>query len=233
MSGPFDRRDQEKASTCSPDGLDHTYDDCAEGGVAADRDERSAHRPIPRGRTGDASRQARFGAAECRVAPPRTDLGGAATGARGPVQRVRSRLGMGRRRAVDYAGNLYDDLYQSNAVAGGLGAWQHVELCTLDLCRPYRLRPVRRTLLPSPMLMHEHAWFLKNLDLSERDPRLDSGISRAELCRHQFSRPPCLRTCPEWVTTTFYSATAVHRGAAGHVSPRDGVVPGGDRGIYS
>ena len=35
MSGPFDRRDQEKASTCSPDGLDQTHDDCAEGGVAA------------------------------------------------------------------------------------------------------------------------------------------------------------------------------------------------------
>ena len=37
------------------------------------------------------------------VAPPRTDFGRAAAGARGPLQRVRVRLGMGRRWAVDYA----------------------------------------------------------------------------------------------------------------------------------
>src|SRR6516165_8680473 len=110
----------------------------------SNRVETSACRPIPGGRTSDPSRQARLGAAECRVAPPRTDPGGIATGTRGPVQRVRPRLGVGRRRAANYAGDLYDDPYQGDAVAGGLGAWQHVELC----CR-------------APLLMHEHAWFLK------------------------------------------------------------------------
>ena len=40
------------------------------------------------------------------VAPPRTDFGGAAARARGPLQRVRVRLGVGRHRAVDYARNL-------------------------------------------------------------------------------------------------------------------------------
>jgi lipopolysaccharide transport system permease protein len=34
MSGPFNRRDQAKASTRFPDGLDQTYDDPAKGGVA-------------------------------------------------------------------------------------------------------------------------------------------------------------------------------------------------------
>jgi homopolymeric O-antigen transport system permease protein len=35
MSGPFNRRGQAKASTRFPDGLDQTYDDSAKGGVAA------------------------------------------------------------------------------------------------------------------------------------------------------------------------------------------------------
>src|SRR5437762_8818120 len=98
------------------------------------------------------TRGGRTGTAERWVAPPRTDFGSAAAGTCGPLQRVGIRLGVGRRRAADYAGNLYGDAYQSHAAAGGHGAWRHVELRTLDLRRPHRIRPLRRTLQPRPVV---------------------------------------------------------------------------------
>src|ERR1700742_4956420 len=101
------------------------------------------------------------------MAPPRTDSGGAAPRALGPVQRICIRLGVGSGRAADYAGYLYDYPHQGHAVAGGHGAWQHVELCALDLRRPYRLRPVRRTLQPRPIVDARTCMVSQDFDFSE------------------------------------------------------------------
>src|SRR6516162_2595798 len=127
----------------------------------SNRVETWASRPIPGGRTSDPSRQARLGAAECRVAPPRTDPGGIATGTRGPVQRVRPRLGVGRRRAANYAGDLYDDPTKAMQLpaASAHGSTSSYALSTFVGLIVFGL--FAELCCRAPLLMHEHAWFLK------------------------------------------------------------------------
>src|SRR5215469_11933255 len=140
---------------------------------------------------------------------------------------------MGRRWAIDYAAHLYHDLYQGHAVALGLCSGRHFELCPFNFSRPNHIQLIRRTVLPCAATDARACLVSQDLDLSKRDARLDRGIARAHLCRYQFSSPPCIRACPGQNAAAFHLAAAVHRGVAGVLLARSGVVPGGNWGLYS
>src|SRR6516165_692257 len=161
MSGPFDRRDQEKASTCFPDGLDHTRDDCAEGGVAArgTRDRhigqfRAGRRAIRRGRRALAPLSVGWRHRELILAVLRRELADRFSGSAlgwiwaviGPLitlaiytmtftKAMQLPLASAHGRTSSYALSIFVGLIVFSLFA---------ELC----CR-------------GPLLMHEHAWFLK------------------------------------------------------------------------
>jgi lipopolysaccharide transport system permease protein len=161
MSGPFNRRDQVKASTRSPDGLDQTYDDCAKGGVAAagTRDRRISQfrvgeRAARRGRRALAPLGVGWRHHELILAVLRRELADRFSGSAfgwiwavvGPLitlaiytmtftEAMRLPLASAQGGRSSYALSTFLGL-----IVFGLFA----ELC----CR-------------APLLMHEHAWFLK------------------------------------------------------------------------
>jgi lipopolysaccharide transport system permease protein len=95
------------------------------------------------------------------VAPPRTDFGGAAARTRGPLQRVRIRLAMGCRRAVDYVGIYTVTLTKAMQllVATAHGNTSSYALSTFVGLIVFGL--FAELCSRAPLLMHEHAWFLK------------------------------------------------------------------------
>lgn len=161
MSDPFNRRDQGKGSTRSPDGLDQTYDDCVIAGIAAAG---TRHRPSgPFHADGRAARPGRRALAplsigwrhrELILAVLRRELADRFSGSAfgwvwavvGPLitlaiytltftEAMRLPLASAQGGRSSYALSTFVGL-----IVFGLFA----ELC----CR-------------APLLMHEHAWFLK------------------------------------------------------------------------
>ena len=162
MSGPFNRWDQAKASTRFPDGLDQTYDGLAKGGVAATGSRRrhvgqfrAGGRAIRRGRRALAPLSVGWRHRELILAVLRRELADRFSGsALGWVWAVVGPLitlaiyTMTLTKAMQLPAASAHGSTSSYALSTFVGLivfGLFAELC----CR-------------APLLMHEHAWFLKN-----------------------------------------------------------------------
>jgi lipopolysaccharide transport system permease protein len=162
MSGPFDRRDQEKASTCSPDGLDHTYDDCAEGGVAArgTRDRhlgqfRAGRRATRRGRRALAPLSVGWRHRELILAVLRRELADRFSGsALGWVWAVVGPLITLAIYTMTFTKAMQLPAASAHGSTSSYALSTFVGLIVFGLFAELCCR--------APLLMHEHAWFLKN-----------------------------------------------------------------------
>ena len=161
MSGPFNRWDQAKASTRFPDGLDQTYDGLAKGGVAATGSRRrhvgqfrAGGRAIRRGRRALAPLSVGWRHRELILAVLRRELADRFSGsALGWVWAVVGPLitlaiyTMTLTKAMQLPAASAHGSTSSYALSTFVGLIVYglfAELC----CR-------------APLLMHEHAWFLK------------------------------------------------------------------------
>jgi lipopolysaccharide transport system permease protein len=162
MSGPFNRRDQAKASTRFPDGLHQTYDDAAKGGVAAigTSDQRigqfrAGGRATHRRRRALAPLSVGWRHRELIVAVLRRELADRFSGSAlgwvwavvGPlitlaIYTMTFTKAMQLPAASAHGGT---SSYALSTFVGLIVFGLFAELC----CR-------------APLLMHEHAWFLKN-----------------------------------------------------------------------
>ena len=162
MSGPFDRRDQEKASTCFPDGLDHTYDDCAEGGIAArgTRDQhigqfRAGRLTTRRGRRALAPLSVGWRHRELILAVLRRELADRFSGsALGWVWAIVGPLITLAIYTMTFTKAMQLPAASAHGSTSSYALSTFVGLIVFGLFAELCCR--------APLLMHEHAWFLKN-----------------------------------------------------------------------
>ena len=161
MSGAFNRRDQAKASTCLPNGLDQTHDDSAKGGVAATG---TRHRRIGQLRAGGrAARRGRRALAplsvgwrhrELILAVLRRELADRFSGsALGWVWAVVAPLITLAIYTMTFTKAMQLPAASAHGSTSSYALSTFVGLIVFGLFAELCCR--------APLLMHEHAWFLK------------------------------------------------------------------------
>jgi lipopolysaccharide transport system permease protein len=162
MSGPFNRRDQAKASTRFPDGLDQTYDDSAKGGVAAIEtrnrhigQSRAGGRVAHRGRRALAPLSVGWRHRELILAVLRRELADRFSGsALGWVWAVVAPLITLAIYTMTFTKAMQLPAASAHGSTSSYALSTFVGLIVFGLFAELCCR--------APLLMHEHAWFLKN-----------------------------------------------------------------------